>query len=100
MRDEVRRRSVIQAGSVNTHHGYLAIICQKLSGIARDAAEFLANDRKVSLVGIDTASLDHGPSTDFITHQVLNGANVAGLENISNLDQLPDYGFLVLALPM
>jgi kynurenine formamidase len=69
-------------------------------GIGKDAAEFLANDRKVSMVGIDTASLDHGPSTDFITHQVLNGANIAGLENIANLDQLPDSGFLVLALPM
>jgi kynurenine formamidase len=69
-------------------------------GIGRDAAEFLANERKVSMVGIDTASLDHGPSTDFITHQVLNGANIAGLENVANLDQLPDSGFLVLALPM
>ncbi|MSO20795.1 MAG: cyclase family protein [Acidobacteria bacterium] len=69
-------------------------------GIAQDAAEFLANVRKVSMVGIDTASLDHGPSSDFITHQVLNGANVAGLENVANLDQLPDTGYLVLALPM
>jgi kynurenine formamidase len=69
-------------------------------GIARDAAEFLASDRKVSMVGIDTASLDHGPSSDFIVHQVLNGANVAGLENVANMDQLPDSGFLVLALPM
>ena len=69
-------------------------------GIARDAAEFLATERKVSMVGIDTASLDHGPSKDFITHQVLNGANVAGLENVANLDHLPDSGYLVLALPM
>jgi kynurenine formamidase len=69
-------------------------------GIGRDAAEFLANERKVSMVGIDTASLDHGPSQDFITHQVLNGANVAGLENVANLDQMPDSGYLVLALPM
>lgn len=69
-------------------------------GIARDAAELLALERKVSMVGIDTASLDHGPSKDFIAHQVLNGANVAGLENVANLDQLPDSGYLVLALPM
>ena len=69
-------------------------------GIARDAAELLASERKVSMVGIDTASLDHGPSADFITHQVLNGANVAGLENVANLEQLPDMGYLVLALPM
>lgn len=69
-------------------------------GIAQDAAELLANQRKVSMVGIDTASLDHGPSGDFIAHQVLNGANVAGLENLANLNELPDSGYLVLALPM
>lgn len=69
-------------------------------GISRDAAELLAKQRNVSMVGIDTASLDHGPSKDFIVHQVLNGANVAGLENVANLDQLPDSGYFVLALPM
>jgi kynurenine formamidase len=69
-------------------------------GIAQDAAEFLAHERKVSMVGIDTASLDYGPSADFITHQTLNGANVAGLENVANMDQLPDSGYLILALPM
>ena len=68
-------------------------------GIGRDAAELLV-ERRVSLVGIDTASLDHGPSHDFITHQVLNGANVAGLENVANIAQLPEKGFLIVALPM
>ena len=68
-------------------------------GISREAAELLVQ-RQVALVGIDTASLDHGPSQDFITHQVLNGANIAGLENVANLDQLPEKGFLVVALPM
>jgi len=69
-------------------------------GIAQDAAELLARERQVAMVGIDTASLDHGPSRDFIVHQVLNGANIAGLENIANLDTLPETGFLILALPM
>ncbi len=69
-------------------------------GLARDAAEFLARERKVAMVGIDTASLDYGPSQDFIVHQVLNGANISGLENVAHLDQLPETGFLVLALPM
>jgi kynurenine formamidase len=68
-------------------------------GIGRDAAELLV-ERRAGLVGIDTASLDHGPSQDFITHQVLNGANIAGLENVANMDQLPEKGFLIVALPM
>ena len=68
-------------------------------GIGQDAAELL-RERQVAMVGIDTASLDHGPSRDFITHQVLNGANIAGIENVANMEQLPEDGFLVLALPM
>lgn len=69
-------------------------------GIGQDAAEFLAHQREVAMVGIDTASLDSGPSQDFIAHQILNGANIPGLENVAHLDSLPEKGFLVLALPM
>ena len=68
-------------------------------GISRAAAELLV-ERRVAVVGIDTASLDHGPSQDFPAHQVLNGANIPGLENVANLDQLPERGFLIVALPM
>ena len=69
-------------------------------GIAQDAAEYLAQQRLVAMVGIDTPSLDHGPSRDFIAHQILNGANIPGLENVANLERLPEKGFLILALPM
>ncbi len=69
-------------------------------GIAQDAAEFLARQRQVAMVGIDTPSLDHGPSRDFIAHQILNGANIPGLENVANLERLPETRFLILALPM
>jgi kynurenine formamidase len=69
-------------------------------GIARDAAEWLVRERQPDMVGIDTPSLDHGPSRDFIAHQILNGANIAGLENVANLEQLPASGFFILALPM
>lgn len=51
-------------------------------------------------MGIDTASIDHGPSKDFITHRVLNGANIYGLENVANLDRLPAKGATLIALPM
>jgi kynurenine formamidase len=69
-------------------------------GISREAAEMLAKQRRIDGVGIDTASLDHGPSKDFITHQILNGANIYGLENIANLERLPAKGASVIALPM
>lgn len=69
-------------------------------GISREAADFLAKQRKVDGVGIDTASLDHGPSQDFIAHQIINGADIYGLENIARLDQLPAQGATLIALPM
>ena len=68
-------------------------------GISREAAELLAQ-RKIEAIGIDTASIDYGQSKDFITHQVLNGANIYGLENVANLDRLPAKGATLIALPM
>jgi kynurenine formamidase len=69
-------------------------------GISREAAAFLVSQRKLHGIGIDTASLDHGPSKDFIAHQILNGANLYGLENIAHLDRLPAKGATLIALPM
>lgn len=68
-------------------------------GIAPDAAAELAK-RGIHGVGIDTASIDYGPSKDFKTHQVLYGSGVYGLENVANLDKLPATGATILALPM
>ena len=64
------------------------------------AARTLVEERQVAVLGVDTASIDHGPSTDFIVHQIANGANVAGLENLTGLDRVPDTGAWVVALPM
>ncbi len=68
-------------------------------GIARDAAELLVQ-RNIAGVGIDTASMDHGPSTDFIVHQVLTKANIYGIENIAQAEKLPATGATLIALPM
>lgn len=68
-------------------------------GLSREAAELLV-ERKVDAVGIDTASLDHGPSQDFIAHRILNEADIYGLENVASLEALPATGATVIALPM
>lgn len=68
-------------------------------GISAEAAKLLVA-RHVDGVGIDTASLDHGPSVDFQAHRVLNGAGIYGLENVANLDRLPAIGATLIALPM
>jgi len=66
----------------------------------KEAAEYLVRERKVGALGVDTASIDYGASKDFIVHQIANGANVPGLENVAHLDALPETGAWVVALPM
>ena len=69
-------------------------------GFSEAAARFLTREREVAAVGLDTASLDYGPSKVFKAHQVFGAANVPGFENLHHLDALPAKGFRVIALPM
>jgi kynurenine formamidase len=65
-----------------------------------DAARLLVEDRGVAALGIDTASIDYGRSTDFQVHRIAAARNVPGFENLTNLDRLPSRGAIVIALPM
>lgn len=65
-----------------------------------EAAKLLIEDRGAGALGIDTASIDYGRSTDFTVHRLAAARNVPGLENLTNLDQLPPRGAIVVALPM
>ena len=69
-------------------------------GFSKEAADFLVKERHVDGIGIDTPSIDYGPSQDFIVHQIINGANLYGLENIANLERLPPNGAILVALPI
>ena len=65
-----------------------------------DAARLLVDERQVGALGVDTASIDAGQSADFMVHRIAAAANVPGLENLTNLDQVPPRGATVIALPM
>jgi kynurenine formamidase len=65
----------------------------------RDAVRLLI-ERRVAAIGVDTASIDHGPSQDFPVHRAASAANVLGLENLAGLDALPETGAWIVALPM
>ena len=69
-------------------------------GLSKELAEFLVKQRAVKAVGIDTPSIDHGPSKDFPVHQVFGAANVPIFENVAALDRLPAKGATIFALPM
>lgn len=69
-------------------------------GLHPDAARWLVEERDISMVGLDTPSIDHGPSTTFAAHQVLFDADIPALENVANLERLPAVGATIIALPM
>ena len=65
-----------------------------------EAATLLVRERRVGALGVDVASIDYGRSSDFRVHQVAAAASVPGLENLTNLDQVPPTGAVIVALPM
>lgn len=56
--------------------------------------------RRIAAIGLDTPSIDHGPSTHFESHVILAAAGVPAFENVAHLDRLPATGATVIALPM
>ncbi|XP_042242354.1 isatin hydrolase-like isoform X2 [Homarus americanus] len=74
-------------------------------GFSPGAAQLLvgyeaATGRRVFGVGLDTPSLDYGPSTLFTSHVEFSSANIFGLENVANLKKLPTTGFHLTVMPM
>ncbi len=69
-------------------------------GLHPEAARWLATEREVKAVGIDTASIDYGQSRGFETHIALLSRGIPAFENLAGLARLPAAGFTVVALPM
>jgi kynurenine formamidase len=61
-------------------------------GFGDSAIEFLLERRDAAGIGVDTLSLDNGPSTTFSVHVNWLNADNYGLENLANLDKLPPHG--------
>jgi hypothetical protein len=80
--------------------GDAAVAKLHFPGLHPDAARWLAEDRHVKAVGLDTASIDYGQSTLFESHRALYERNIPAFENLTALDQLPPRGAVVYALPM
>jgi kynurenine formamidase len=63
-------------------------------GFSLDAAMWLANERDVTAIGVDTLSLDPGNSTTFPVHRNFLATDRYGLENLNNLVNVPPRGAL------
>ncbi len=61
-------------------------------GFGIDAVEWLLARRDITGIGVDTLSLDNGPSSTFDVHVALLGADRYGVENLRNLARIPARG--------
>jgi kynurenine formamidase len=80
--------------------GTAGVAALSFPGLSAQAAQWLLRERQIKAVGVDTASIDYGKSTDFATHVTLMTHNIPVFENVANLDKLPATGAWVIALPV
>jgi kynurenine formamidase len=85
--DEARYRNLDSAGVMH------------FPGYSVESAKLLIS-RGASGLGIDTLSIDYGASKDFEVHRLTLPANLYHLENLANLDQLPESGAFIIAAPI
>lgn len=73
-------------------------------GFHPECVPFLARERDILGVGVETVGTDAGqaPSFEpmFPCHTIMHGANRFGLASLTNLDQLPAVGAVVIAPPL
>jgi kynurenine formamidase len=69
-----------------------------------ETVSFLADERNIIGVGVETVGTDAGqaPTQDpmFPCHNLMHGANKCGLAGLCNLDQLPPTGAIIIAPPL
>ena len=73
-------------------------------GFDGSASRMLAHDRDVLGVGVETVGTDAGQAgtfdPPFPNHAIMHGAGKFGLASLTNLDQLPATGAIVIAAPL
>ena len=73
-------------------------------GFVKECSEFLARERDVLGVGVETVGTDAGRAASFDppfpNHYVMHGSGKFGLAGLCNLDQLPPTGSVVIAAPL
>jgi kynurenine formamidase len=68
-------------------------------GFSVEAAKLLLT-RRISALGIDTMSVDYGPSKNFEVHRLTLPAGLYHLENLADLSSLPEAGAFLIAAPI
>jgi len=71
----------------------------KNPGLSVSAAKYLAS-KKISLVGIDSPSIDLGTDSKFSVHQIFAKKGMLIVENLTNLEKIKSSKFHLVVLPL
>jgi len=71
----------------------------KNPGLSASAANYLAS-KKVSLVGIDSPSIDLGTDSKFPVHHIFSKKEILIVENLANLEKIKSSKFHLVVLPL
>ena len=71
----------------------------KNPGLSVSAAKYLAS-KKISLVGIDSPSIDLGKDSKFSVHQIFAKKGMLIVENLANLEKIKPSKFHLVVLPL
>jgi len=71
----------------------------KNPGLSVSAAKYLTS-KNVSLVGIDSPSIDLGTDSKFSVHQIFAKKGILIVENLANLDKIKSSKFHLVVLPL
>lgn len=73
-------------------------------GFKKECSELLAKQRNILGVGVETVGTDAGQAAKFDppfpNHYLMHGSGKFGLAGLTNLDQLPPTGAIVIAAPL
>ena len=68
-------------------------------GLSKSASNYLVS-KKINLVGIDSPSIDLGKNPSYSIHKILSDNNILIVENLINLEKIPDLYFDFIFLPL
>jgi kynurenine formamidase len=81
-----------RAGSTQSFRNTDSSNVMHFPGFGKDAVDMLLMERNIAGIGVDTLSLDHGPSATFAVHYTFLPTNRWGLECLANLESIPPSG--------
>ncbi|CAH1788625.1 unnamed protein product [Owenia fusiformis] len=73
----------------------------RFAGFSPELAEWLVKERNIIGIGSDALSFDRGSSyVNYSVHNIISPQNIWGLENVANLDLIPEDGATVYVMPL